>query len=94
MENQKQGSAEKLLTDFGKKIDELIEKAKAKSEGIDDKFEEGVDELKRGWDKFDGEVKNFTEEHKDKFKEVGLQIEKAAHELKKAVEVAFSKSKK
>ena len=76
MENQKQGSAEKLLTDFGKKIDELIEKAKAKSEGIDDKFEEGVDELKRGWDKFDGEVKNFTEEHKDKFKRSACKSKK------------------
>ena len=52
-----------------------------------------MEEMKRGWEKFDNEVKNFTEEHKDKFQEVGLQIEKAAQELKKAVEAAFSKSK-
>ena len=93
MEDQKQGSAEKLFKNFGKKIDELLEKAKTNSEGLDQKFEEGMAEMKRNWDKFDSEVKNFTEEHKDKFQEVGLQIEKAAQELKKAVEAAFSKSK-
>ena len=93
MEEQKEGNAEKLFKSFGKKVDELIEKAKTNSEGLDEKFEEGMAEMKRGWDKFDGEVKNFTEEHKDKFQEVGLQIEKAAQELKKAVEAAFSKTK-
>ena len=94
MEDQKQGSAEKLFTNFGKKIDELIQRAKSGSEDLDEKFEERMSELKRNWDKFDNEVKDFTEENKEKFQEVGLQIEKAAQELKKAVEVAFSKSKR
>lgn len=93
MEDQKQGSAETLFKNFGKKIDELIDKAKNNSDDLDQRFEDGMAEMKRNWDKFDSEVKNFTEEHKDKFQEVGIQIEKAAQELKKAVEAAFSKSK-
>lgn len=91
MENQQRGSAEKIFQDLGKKIDEILERAKNKGEEwqLDDRMEE----VKKSWSKIEEEVNEFTEENKDKFKEVGIQIEKAAQELKKAVEVAFNRNK-
>ncbi len=85
MEEQKKASAERILKDFGQKIDELIDKVKTKSEDWD------TEDLKKGWTKVEKEINDFTEENKGKFSEVGIQIEKAGQELKKALELLFSK---
>lgn len=92
MEEKKQGSAESILRDFGMKIDELIEKAKKKSEEVD--LDDTMDDLKKGWDKVDEKFKKFTEEHKDTFSEVGIRIENAGQELKKAFEAIFKEAPK
>lgn len=93
MEKQKEGNAERLLKSFGQKIDDLISKAKENSEGLDEKFEDRMEEFKRNWQKMDQDIQNFTEEHKDKIKDVGIEIERAARDLKKSVASAFSKEK-
>lgn len=92
MEHKNEGSTEKILKSVGRKIDELINKAKQNSEGLDEKLDNGMDELRKSWQKIDKEFKDFTEENKDKFKDAGTEIEKAAQDLKKSVEAAFRKS--
>lgn len=89
METENKTTAEQLLQDLGKKIDELIEKGKEKAEELD--VDQHVEDLKDGINTLSEEFENFTEKHKDQFQEVGNHLEKAIHEMKNVVENIFSK---
>ncbi|MDN5202997.1 hypothetical protein QQ008_16525 [Fulvivirgaceae bacterium BMA10] len=91
MEETKEGTVERILKKLGQKVDDLIEKTKNSSGDLEEDLKKKVQELRKSSVKFEEDVKNFHEENKDKFKEVGEQLEKSAVELKKAVESVFSK---
>ncbi len=89
METENKTTAEQLLQNLGKKIDELIEKGKEKAEEID--VDQHVEDLKDGINTLSKEFENFTEKHKDQFQEVGGHLEKAVHEMKNVIENLFTK---
>lgn len=88
---EKEGHAQKLLNDLGKKIDDVIKKLKNTSEDVQKEFSGTVEDMKKIRDDLDREFSKFREENKDKFKEAEVHIKNASNELRKAIESIFIK---
>lgn len=89
MENKKERNAEKLLSDFGKKIDQFVEEVK--NSELKKEAEKGVEQLKKDARKLEGDFKKFKEENKDKWKEAEEHLERSGKELRTAIEKLFKK---
>lgn len=93
MATDKKQSVEELLRDLGKKIDELIERGKGKSEGFGKEMDSRLEELRKNKEKLEQDFKRFTGDN-EKWKSVEESLEKAAYEIKQVLKTAFGKKKK
>jgi len=84
MENS--GKVEKLLSDFGKKIDAFAVEAQEASSRVEADLRKKYAELKSTAEKLKKEAKD-----KDRWKEVEAALKKAGEELEKAAKAAFTK---
>lgn len=91
MTTKTQGSAEKMMKDLGKRIDELIEDLKVAKDKAKVEFADEIEELKRNRDVLESEIKGFREKHKDRFDEAERSLQKAGKEIKKAFDDIFKK---
>jgi arginyl-tRNA synthetase len=94
MATNPQGTAEKMLNDLGKRIDELIRDLHEAKDKATVEYAEEIEELKRGRDKVQEEIDEFRERHKERFHEIEVRLERAGAELKNAFEAAFGKKPK
>lgn len=88
-----EGRAEKLLKDFGKRIDKFVSELDDATDNLQDEFKKRYDELLKSKDNLQGEFNSFKENNKDKWEEVETNLENAGQELKNAFKTAFSSKK-
>jgi hypothetical protein len=90
MEKQEDsGKAEKLFTNFGKKVDQFMVELKEDSGRVQNEFETRIEELKDSAENLKDEAKN-----KERWKEVEESLKKAGKELENAFKTAFKKPSK
>ena len=87
--NQKQGTAEKAFSNFGKKIDQFMTELNEAGGKLNKEFEEKFEELKQAAEKLKKEAND-----KERWKEVESSLKKAGAELENAVKAAFKKKQK
>ncbi|MEQ9424674.1 MAG: hypothetical protein RJQ09_09675 [Cyclobacteriaceae bacterium] len=85
----KKGQVENILTELGKKIDELIEDAKDAKDSIRDDLEVKIEKLKARKSKIESEFKNYQADKEDRWTGVREHLEKALSEIKAAASSAF-----
>jgi hypothetical protein len=85
MEN-KNGGAEKLFQNFGKKVDQFMDELNEAGEKLRKEFEEKYDDLKKTAEHVKTEAEN-----KDRWREVEDNLKRAGEELRKAFQAAFKK---
>jgi hypothetical protein len=86
METKDEGKNEKSFKTFGKKVDEFLEELNEAGEKLQKEFEEKFEELKVTAEKLKKEA-----ESKERWKEVEMNLKKAADELSHAFKAAFRK---
>ena len=84
--SEKEGKAEKLFRDFGKKLDHFFSEAKVAGKRAEGDLKKTFDDLKASAEK----MKN-NPETKERWKEVEASLKKAGQELENAVKAAFKK---
>ncbi len=85
------GQVEDILSELGKKIDQLIEDAKGAKDTIRDDIEIKIEELKEKKSNIEEEFNAYQEKHEGKWDDVKGHLEKALNELKMAAASAFKK---
>ncbi len=86
METNEEGKAEKIFTDFGKKLDQFYSEARDARTRIEADLRKKYEELKVSAEKLRNEAEN-----KERWKEVETSLKKAGGELENAVKAAFKK---
>ncbi len=86
METNEGGKAEKIFTDFGKKLDQFYGEAREASTRMEADLRKKYEELKVSAEKFRNEAEN-----KERWKEVETSLKRAGEELEKALKAAFKK---
>lgn len=81
--------AEKVLKDLGRKIDELVERAK--SGEIKEDIDEAVEALKKQRDKFEEKMRDVKEKNEPKMQEAKVHLRSAMDELNQAFQKMFRK---
>jgi len=86
MEETKEGKAEKILKDFGKRIDQFMAEAKEASTRVEADLQTKYDELKAAAERMKREAEN-----KERWREVEASLKRAGEELENALKSAFKK---
>ncbi len=86
METREEGKAEKILKDFGKRLDQFMVEAREASTRVEADLRKKYEELKSSAEKLKNEAEN-----KERWKEVETALKKAGEELERAAKVAFGK---
>jgi arginyl-tRNA synthetase len=94
MATNPQGTAEKMLKDLGRRIDELIVDLHEAKDKASVEYAKEIEELKKGRDKVQSEIDEFRERHKERFDEIEESLERAGRELRNAFETAFKRKEK
>lgn len=84
MESADEGKNEKTFKSFGKKVDEFLAELHEAGDKLQKEFEEKFEELKASAEKVKREA-----ESKERWKEVEMNLKKAADELSNAFRAAF-----
>lgn len=82
----KEGRAETLFQNFGKKVDKFMEELNEAGGKLNKEFEEKYEDLKQAAEKLKAQAEN-----KDRWKEVESSLKRAGKELENAVKAAFKK---
>jgi len=85
-EQTKEGKAETLFQNFGKKVDKFMEELNEAGGKLNKEFEEKYEDLKQAAEKLKAQAEN-----KDRWKEVESSLKRAGKELENAVKAAFKK---
>ena len=88
MENDEEGKAEKMLKDFGKRLDQFSVEVREASTRVEGDLRNKYKELKVSAEKLKQEARN-----KERWKEVETALKKAGEELENAMKAAFRKTK-
>ena len=86
METDEEGKAEKILKDFGKRLDQFYGEAREAGTRVEADLRKKYEELKSSAEKLKTEAKN-----KERWKEVEVNLKKAGEELENALKAAFRK---
>lgn len=86
MQEEQQGTAERLFKNFGKKVDNFMVELDEAGERLQKEFQEKYEDLKQTAEKIKEETAN-----KDRWREVEDSLKKAGEELARAFRTAFSK---
>lgn len=86
METPEQGKAEKLLRDFGKRLDQFASEAQQAGSRMETDFRKKFEELKSSAEKLKKEAGS-----KERWNEVEAALKRAGEELERAAKAAFSK---
>ncbi|MCE7995730.1 MAG: hypothetical protein HEP71_27370 [Roseivirga sp.] len=83
--------AEKILRDFGSKIEELIDRAKDSSGDMREDLDEAIEALKKQRDKFEEKMKDVKTKNEPKVQEAKVHLRTAMEEMNKAFQKMFRK---
>lgn len=86
METNKEGKAEKIFKDFGKKLDQFYLEARDAGTRVEADLKKKYEDLKAAAEKLKSEAEN-----KERWKEVEVSLKKAGEELERALKAAFKK---
>jgi hypothetical protein len=88
MEQANKGKIESFMTDLGRKLDLLLDRARQGAEEA--KLSERMDDLRQASEKLENELHEFVKDD-EKWQEVQVHLKGAAHELRKAFESTFTR---
>ncbi|MBV6643637.1 MAG: hypothetical protein KI791_23155 [Cyclobacteriaceae bacterium] len=94
MAKDTKGQVEEILSELGKKIDVLINETKNAGGEVRDDIEDRIRELKKRKSKLESDFRAYKDKNDDKWQEIKQHLVTAVHELKLAVETAFTDSQK
>lgn len=86
------GKIEGILSELGRKIDQLVAETKRAGNTISDEVEKKIRDLKEQKEKMERELKNYASSHSDKWKRAKIHLGEAAMEVRRAFEAIFKKS--
>lgn len=89
MSNETKGQIEGILTELGKKIDQLIAEAKMAGDDLREDMQEKIEELKVKKQKLEQDFEEYKSS--EKWKDAKEHFSSAMGEFKKAVETVFKK---
>ncbi len=93
MESERRGKMEQILTELGRKMDQLIYEAKHATGDFQQDLSIKMEEINKSKEKIEQELKDFTQDEA-KWKEVQARLQSAAHELREAIELSFRRKPK
>ncbi len=85
------GQVENLLTELGKKIDQLLVETKDARVEVTDEIEKKINDLKKKKEKLQADFDSYKDKHEDKWQEAKGHLTGALEELKKAIAAVFNK---
>ncbi|WP_224998291.1 hypothetical protein [Cesiribacter sp. SM1] len=88
MEQANKGKIEGFMTELGRKLDQLLDRARQGAEEA--KFSERMEDLRQATDKLENELHEFVKDD-EKWREVQVHLKGAALELRKAFESTFTR---
>lgn len=91
MSEEHKGQIEEVLSDLGRKIDELIMKANSATGDVKEDIDKKIIDLKARKKDIEDEYQKFKTDNEDKWEEVKSHLMGAAAEFKMAAEAAFRK---
>ena len=94
MAKDTKGQVEEILSELGKKIDVLIQETKSAGGEVRDDIEDRIKDLKKRKSKLESDFRAYKDKNDDKWQEIKQHLVTAVHELKLAVETAFTDSQK
>lgn len=90
MTNDTKGQVENILSELGKKIDQLLEETKGASVEVRADVEKKIKDLKKKKEKIEEDFSSYKDKNEDKWKGAKEHLAAAARELVKAAESVFS----
>ena len=94
MAKDTKGQVEEILSELGKKIDLLIQETKSAGGEVRDDIEDRIKDLKKRKSRLESDFRAYKDKNDDKWQEIKQHLVTAVHELKLAVETAFTDSQK
>lgn len=91
---ENEGTAEKLLREFGQKIDELIAKGKESTADFRNDIDSTTEELKKTRDRVEAEIQKLKNDNKDAFDEIREGLTRAGSGVRKTFKSLLKKKKK
>ena len=91
MSQEHKGQIEDILSELGRKIDELISQAKTAKEEVRDDIEKKIASLKSRKKDLEDEYYDFKAQNESKWEEVKDHLSTAAAEIKRAAETILRK---
>lgn len=88
MEQANKGKVEGFMTELGRKLDQLIERARQGAEEA--KLSDRMEDLRQASDKIENELHEFVKDD-EKWREVQHHLKGALQEIRKAFETTFTK---
>ncbi len=85
------GKVEDVLSELGKKIDQLIQETKRAGNNISEEAEKKIHDLKGQKEKLEDELKGYTNSTGEKWEHARTHLNDAATEIRRAFEAMFKK---
>ncbi len=89
MEENKSGQVENILSELGRKIDELVEAAKEKKGDVKVDLDSTIEDLKKQKSKLESEWQDFKETGEDRWEKSKPHLVSALTEIKEAFKLIF-----
>ena len=86
------GKVEDILSELGKKIDQLVEETKRARSTVSDEAEKKIQELKKRKEKLEDEFKDYSSGGGEKWERAKIHLNEAATEIRRAFEAMFKKN--
>lgn len=83
--------AERILKDLGRKIDELVDKAKDATGDVREELDEAIEKLRKESLKFEDKVREARDRNEPKWQEAKVHLRSAMEEMNQAVQKMFRK---
>lgn len=94
MANDTKGQVENILTELGKKIDQLISETKDASKDVREEVETKISDLKKKKAGIEKDFEKYKEANGDRWKEAKGHLSTALGEVIKAAEKVFKEANK
>lgn len=90
--SDEKGKVEDILTELGKKIDQLIGETKKAGSNVSEETQNQINNLKAKKEKLEEEFKGYSANSGEKWDHAKIHLNEAATEIRRAFEAMFKKS--
>ncbi len=90
--SDEKGKVEEILTELGKKMDQLIAETKKAGSNVSEEAEKKIQELRDKKEKLEEDFKEYSANSGEKWDHAKIHLNEAAVEIRRAFEAMFKKN--